>query len=171
MQGRLESDLTDLGRSHAAQQARIIQPVLKAHQPPVLVSPLRRAQQTAGIALAGYPYVTEDKMAEADAGVFQGRTLDEIAHSHPQIRAANPQALDLFCAAPEGEGFDSFQARVVALLATLEGPTVLIGHGLWGQVLRGLICGLSRAEMAALPNEQGCVYLLEGGSEEVLRAE
>ena len=170
IQGQLESDLTEQGRAHAAEQAAILAPVLQAHRPPVLVSPLRRAQQTAAIALGDYPYVTEPRLAEAQAGVFQGQTLTEVGALYPDIRAANPHALDLFCAAPEGEGFAAFHARIANLLASLEAPTVLVGHGLWGQVLRGLVCGLGREEMAQLPNEQGCVYLLENGTEQVLRA-
>lgn len=169
VQGRMESDLTELGRRHAAQQAEIMMPILRDHRPPVLVSPLRRAQQTAAIALGDYKITTEPRLAEAHAGLFQGKTLDEIAVQYPEIRAANPLALDLFCAAPECEGFDAFHARTADLLAALEAPTVLVGHGLWGQVLRGIICGLKRADMAALPNEQGCVYELENGSETVLR--
>ena len=165
----MESDLTELGQSQAAAQAAIIAPILETHRPPVLVSPLRRAQQTAAIALGSIPITTDPRLAEAQAGVFQGQTLSEIAARYPQIRAENPHALDLFCAAPEGEGFAAFHARIADLLSALEVPTVLVGHGLWGQVLRGIICGLTRAEMAALPNEQGCVYELENGTERVLR--
>lgn len=170
VQGQLESDLTDLGRAQAAQQARVMQTVLSAHRPEVRVSPLRRAQQTAEIALGAYVRTTDLDLAEAQAGVFQGKTLDEIARDYPDIRAACPQALDLFCEAPGGEGFARFEGRVRALLATVDRPTVLVGHGLWGQVLRGVICGLDRSQMAQLPNEQGCVYVLEAGTEQVLRA-
>ena len=169
VQGQLESDLTPLGKQHAQAQAAIVAPILEAETPPCLVSPLRRAQQTAQIALGGYSYVTDPLLAEAQAGAFEGHTLDEIAQSHPEIFAACPHNLDLFCAAPGGEGFASFFARVEATLGALEGPTVLVAHGLWGQVLRGIICGLDRSEMAALPNEQGCVYVLENGTETVLR--
>ncbi len=170
IQGQLESDLTDLGRAQAQSQAALIAPILAAHQPPCLVSPLRRAQDTAKIALQGYPFVTEPKLMEVQAGLFQGQTLDEIAQSHPDIRTAAPQALDLFCAAPEGEGFDAFYDRVHAVLSALECPTVIVAHGLLGQLLRGIICGLDRADMAALPNEQGCIYVLENGQETLMRA-
>ncbi|MCJ8336014.1 MAG: histidine phosphatase family protein [Epibacterium sp.] len=170
VQGQLESDLTDLGRHQASQQAEIMAAILPDHRPSAWVSPLRRAQQTAKIALGDYNTSTEPRLAEAHAGLFQGKTWPEISAQYPEISAANPLALDLFCAAPEGEGFDAFHARVVDFLATLVSPAVLVGHGLWGQVLRGIICGLDRADMAALPNEQGCVYFLENGSETVLRA-
>jgi probable phosphoglycerate mutase len=35
--------------------------------------------------------------------------------------------------------------------------------------MRGLVCGLGWDEMGQLPNEQGCIYVLENGTETVLR--
>jgi len=169
VQGQLESDLTELGITHAHRQAKLMTPILQAHQPPCFVSPLRRAQHTARIALSGRGYETEPALAEVHAGRFQGLTIDEIAAQFPQVDAHAMTHLDLFCAAPEGEGYASLHDRVLALLRRLEQPTVLVAHGLLGQVVRGLICGLERDEMAALPNEQGCVYVLEQGQETVLR--
>ncbi|ABF63589.1 Phosphoglycerate mutase [Ruegeria sp. TM1040] len=169
VQGQLESDLTELGITHAHRQAELMTPILQAHQPPCFVSPLRRAQHTARIALSGRGYETEPALAEVHAGRFQGLTIDEIAAQFPQVDAQAMTHLDLFCAAPEGEGYASLHDRVLALLRRLEQPTVLVAHGLLGQVVRGLICGLERDEMAALPNEQGCVYVLEQGQETVLR--
>ncbi len=171
VQGQLESDLSDLGRAQAAMQKRLVAPILEQHQPLCLVSPLRRAQQTAAIALGDYPRAEDARLMEAQAGVFQGQTMDQIEQSHPEIFADNPTALDLFCAAPEGEGYALFESRVRAVMASLTGPTVLVGHGLWGQVLRGVICGLEREEAARLPNQQGCIYVLEGGIEKVLQCE
>ncbi|AHD09122.1 histidine phosphatase family protein [Phaeobacter gallaeciensis] len=170
IQGQLESKLSPLGIEHAQQQASLMAPIL-AQGPTCIVSPLGRAQQTARIALGGQPYTTDARLAEAQAGVFQGMTREEVEAEYPEIYAANPLSLDLFCAAPKGEGYAAFQARIEAFLNGLSEPTVVVAHGLWGQVLRGLICGLSRAEMAALPNEQGCIYELSQGREQVLRQE
>ncbi|APG47443.1 histidine phosphatase family protein [Phaeobacter porticola] len=168
IQGQLESQLSPLGIRHAHQQAALMAPIL-ARGPACYVSPLGRAQQTAKIALGSHPFVTDTRLAEAQAGVFQGMTRAEVAARYPDIYATNPLNLDLFCAAPEGEGFAAFQARIQDFLAGLKEPAVVVAHGLWGQVLRGLICGLSRADMAALPNEQGCIYQLSDGGEQVLR--
>ncbi|MFS4582883.1 histidine phosphatase family protein [Phaeobacter sp. C3_T13_0] len=168
IQGQLESQLSPLGLEHAQQQAALMAPIL-AQGPACFVSPLGRAQQTAQIALSGRPYITDARLAEAQAGVFQGMTRTEVAAQHPDIYAANPLNLDLFCAAPEGEGFAAFRDRIEDFLEGLCEPTVVVAHGLWGQVLRGLICGLSRGDMAVLPNEQGCIYQLWQGEEQVLR--
>lgn len=170
VQGQLESDLTEQGRGQARLQARLLAPILEAEIPLCLVSPLRRAQDTARLALGERPYTTDVRLAEIMAGDFQGQTLTDIARTHPALRAANQTALDLFCAGPGGEGYDAFYDRVMAVLSSLDRPTVIVAHGLWGQVLRGIICGLDRENLARLPNEQGCIYVLENGSEHVLKS-
>lgn len=133
------------------------------------MSPLRRAQQTAQIALGPLAYETDARLKEVAAGEFEGKRRVDIARDYPEIAARAPTHLDLFCLAPGGEGFEMFQNRVAALLSSLQQDTVLIAHGLWGQVLRGLVCGLSYREMSQLSNDQGCVYLLEEGQETALR--
>ncbi|UWQ27326.1 histidine phosphatase family protein [Leisingera sp. M523] len=167
IQGQLESPLTPLGIEHARRQAGLMAPVLE-QKPACYASPLGRAQQTADIALRGAPFVTDPRLAEAFAGVFQGMTLQEVAQRYPQIHGANPRNLDLFCEAPGGEGYARFHGRILDFMLSLTGPSVVVAHGLLGQVMRGIICGLPRDSMAALPNGQGCVYVLENGMETVL---
>ncbi|KIC39748.1 histidine phosphatase family protein [Leisingera sp. ANG-M7] len=167
IQGQLESPLSVLGVEHARRQAALMVPVLMQN-PTCYASPLGRAQQTADIALGGAPFVTDARLAEAYAGAFQGMTLEEVAAEYPDIHGANPRNLDLFCEAPGGEGYGSFHARILDFMQSLTGPSVVVAHGLLGQVMRGIVCGLSRDQMAALPNGQGCVYVLENGMETVL---
>ena len=167
IQGQLESQLTPLGIEQAHRQAALMRDVL-AYEPVCYCSPLGRAQQTAKIALAGVTYKTDNRLAEVDAGIWQGRTFDEINSQWPDLVQANPHNLDLYCAAPESEGFHAFRSRIEEFLNELTGPSVIVAHGLLGQVVRGLTCGLERSEMGALPNQQGCVYLLSGGAENVL---
>ena len=165
IQGQLESELTPRGLEDARVQALLMRPVLSMN-PPCFVSPLKRAQQTAQIALGGRGYVTEPRLAEAFAGDWQGRLRDDVTRENPEL--ADTSALELFLAAPNSEGFETFRGRVQGFLDALTEPSVVVAHGLLGQVLRGLVCGLGRAEMGALPNKQGCVYLLEDGAETVL---
>jgi probable phosphoglycerate mutase len=168
IQGQLESDLTDLGQEQARQQARLMSAVLQTN-PQCRVSPLRRAQSTAQIALNGHPFQTDAKLAEIHAGDWQGQRKSDVIAGWPELADASTPGLTLFANAPGGEGLSAFIDRVQAVLSSLDGPTVLVAHGLWGQVLRGLIRGLSPADMAQLSNEQGCVYLLDDGTETVLR--
>lgn len=168
IQGQLESRLSPLGQSHAHQQAKLMRPIL-AEAPACFVSPLGRAQETANIALQGVNYTTDQRLAEAHAGDLQGMTLPEVEAKYPKIWSANPSHLDLFCAAPNGEGYDSFHARILAFMQALTEPSVVVAHGLLGQVMRGIALGLTRQEMAKLSNRQGCVYVLEGQREQLLK--
>lgn len=167
IQGQLESPLTALGIEQAHRQAALMGDIL-ALDPDCFCSPLGRAQQTAKIALKGTDFKTDTRLAEANAGLWQGQTLDEVRIKWPDLFHANPHNLDLFCVAPESEGFQAFQARIADFLGDLTGPSVIVAHGLLGQVIRGLTRGLGRTEMGALPNQQGCVYLLDNGTEQVL---
>ena len=168
IQGQLESELTAQGLEDAARQARLMAPIL-ADDPPCYVSPIGRAQATAQIALGGRPFTSDARLAEAHAGEWQGLLRDDVIRDHPGTLAPDITAFELFLAAPGGEGFDAFERRIMEFVNELTKPTVVVAHGLWGQVLRGRILGLPRAEMGGLKNEQGCVYLLENGTESVLR--
>ncbi|MEX5563396.1 histidine phosphatase family protein [Pseudophaeobacter sp. 1A16562] len=169
VQGQLESRLSPLGLEHAQRQAELMQPILHAENPPCYVSPLGRAQQTAEIALAGRAFTTDARLAEVHAGDFQGHRLVDLEQDYPDIFARNTTPLDMFCAAPGGEGYERFHARTLDFLQALSAPSVVVAHGLLGQVMRGIICGLDRSEQAKLSNGQGCVYVLEQGRETVLR--
>jgi probable phosphoglycerate mutase len=167
LQGQQDSPLTAQGREDARRQAVIMRPVM-ARGPDVFVSPLGRARQTADIALAGAPYQTDPRLMEIGAGTWQGRLRDDILAEMPDLAARHPSALDIYAAAPDGEGFEAFRARIIAFLDALSAPSVIVAHGLLGQVLRGHLRGLERDAMGALPNGQGCVYLLENGAETLL---
>lgn len=168
IQGQLESELTETGIAHAHAQARVM-PSILAHNPPCYVSPLGRAQQTAQIALGDYSFQTDARLAEAHAGDWQGLLRDDVAVDYAHIVSPDMTALDVFLSAPGGEGWEVFSARVLNFLSELTEPSVIVGHGLWGQVMRGHLLGLARAEMGDLSNEQACVYVLENGTEQVLR--
>ena len=47
---------------------------------------------------------------------------------------------------------------------------MIVAHGLLGQVLRAHVRGLDLAMAGALSNDQGVVYELENGREQVLEA-
>ncbi|MEO0370142.1 MAG: histidine phosphatase family protein [Pseudomonadota bacterium] len=164
LQGHLDSPLTDLGLAQAASQAEIMAPILSADPDlTCLVSPLGRAMHTAEIALGGRACVTDPRLAEVATGDWEGQLRDRLP-------TGGRNDLFLYTAAPGGEGFDALEARVQAVLDGITGPTVIVSHGLLGKVLRGLVRGLTREEMGDLSNKQGCVYVLDGGSETLLEA-
>ena len=61
------------------------------------------------------------------------------------------------------------QTRASAFLGSLDGPSVIVAHGIINAVMRGLILGLTRAETGRLEHEQGVVLRLEAGTETTLR--
>ena len=128
LQGHLDSPLTDQGIAEAAQQAQVMPEVL-AQKPDILVSPLGRAQQTARIALDGASFQTDARLMEIHAGGWQGLTRDEILAANPDLAARRPAPLDIYAAAPGGEGLPAFRGRIRALLDSLIAPTVLVAHG------------------------------------------
>jgi broad specificity phosphatase PhoE len=168
IQGQLESDLTEQGREDAKKQAALMASILPLG-PACYVSPLGRAQQTAQIALAGASFETDARLAEAHAGTWQGLLHDDVRRDFPALARPQMTALEIFLAAPGGEGLDVFQTRILDFLRSLRQPSVVVAHGLLGQVMRGLLRGMDLAEMGQLSNGQGCVYVLENGTEQVLQ--
>lgn len=167
LQGQMDSPLTEQGIAEAKAQAALIGPIL-LRSPAVAVSPLGRTRQTADIVLGGREYATDPRLMEIDAGAWQGRLRNEILVERPDLAQTSPTALQIYQAAPDGEGLERFHNRIAAFLEDLTGPTVIIAHGLLGQVLRAQVCGLSLDAAGHLPNLQGCIYHLEKGQEHIL---
>lgn len=171
VQGRKDSALTQKGRDQAAAQGRLLQsiPEVKTGGFDILCSPLGRARATATIALRGIPIaMTLDvRLQEVSAGEWEGRTRDDLFAQFGGEGGISNE-FDLFTSAPGGERFDELEMRCTAFLNDLSGPTVVITHGVTSLMLRGLACGLARDEMEALPRGQGCLYVIEQGSETCL---
>ncbi len=167
LQGQLDSPLTEQGIVDAERQATLIAPVL-AQQPDVYVSPLGRAVQTAKIVLGETPYRMDARLMEIHAGEWQGRLRAEIlaGMNGPEIKTFS--ALDIYEAATGGEGLAAFQARIRSFLQDVTGPSVIVAHGLFGQVLRAEVCGLDMGAAGHLSNRQGCIYVLENGQESIM---
>lgn len=167
-QGRMNSDLTDLGREQAARQGEILQTSLNGRGDiSAMTSPQGRAFDTAGLALSqvGLIPVVDDNLCEISFGQWEGLTFDEIAEKWPErTMNADKDVFSWHFQAPGGESFDAVCARATAVLEGLTGPAVIVTHGITSRVLRGLWLGGDWDEMASLPGGQGCVYhLVDGG--------
>lgn len=169
LQGQLDSPLTAQGVADARRQAALM-PVILAQSPAIFVSPLGRARATADIALSGTAYDLDDRLKEIHAGDWQGMLRGNILAARPTWAAQDPSALEIYDAAPKGEGIVAFRTRILEFLADLRGPTVIVAHGLLGQVLRAHVKGLPPAAAGTQSNLQGCIYHLENGQETVLGA-
>ena len=169
IQGQMESMLTERGVWHAGEQAKIMKPILE-ECPRCIVSPLLRARRTAEIALGDTPFEFDPRLMEIDAGSWQGLYYDEVIAGFPDLVNDQMTAMELFSNAPDGEGFAAFKTRIRTVLEEVDEPTVIVAHGLWGQVARGALRGIDDEATRRLDNLQGVVYLLEDGSETILHA-
>ncbi len=165
LQGRKNSPLTDLGRAQARQQGEILKRINGIEGFDAVCSPLGRAQETARIALSAVGKLPrlEPRVAEINAGDWEGLTFEEICGSAPSFH--DTDLMRLFLTAPKGEGFDALRARCVAFLSVLEQPTIVVSHSVTLCVIRGLLRDLSRTEIEALDRPQGAVYEVTAGVE------
>lgn len=175
-QGHLDAPLTDLGRAQATRQGQILRDQVLPSHPDILVwvSPLGRTQTTWRIAaeaagLTGYDTRTEPRLAEVHMGDWQGRLREDFLAEDANARA-QPNLFELSLNTPGGETFNALKARLEACLAEITQPTICVTHGITSLVLRGLVRGLSRDEMAGQGHDQGIVYCLRDGQEHRLEA-
>ena len=175
-QGHLDAPLTDLGHEQARVQGQILRAQVLPGYPDIQihVSPLGRTRTTWGVAAAAaglskHPITIEPRLAEVHMGLWQGRLRADFLAEDTRARAL-PNLFEVSLAAPGGEGFEALKMRVTDYLAGLTQPTICVTHGITSLLLRGLVRGLTRAEMAGQGHDQGMVYRLKNGSEEKMRA-
>ncbi|MEL6609298.1 MAG: histidine phosphatase family protein [Pseudomonadota bacterium] len=163
MQGDLNSPLTVRGIEHARAQRRILERRdLTGFE--VRVSPLGRAIETAGIAVA--PLVrsltTDPALREIGVGDWAGCRRDELSLDTKAMQVTEDGVLALYQEAPGGEGFDGLAQRCEGVLDALQGPSILVTHGITSRMLRALYLGLGPEGLHDLPGGQGVVYFLSG---------
>ena len=172
MQGHLNAPLTELGVEQAVTQRNIM-----AEQDLsgfcVLSSPSGRAVETAAIALG--PLVTEittdTDLREVGVGEWTGRLRAELIDpTEWQVTADG--VLELYDMAPGGEGLAGLEARCARFLARLEGPHVLVTHGITSRMIRALALGhgpnVTLAMLSEMPGGQGVVYHVKDGQQKRL---
>ena len=163
-QGRLDSPLTTKGRAQAQAQSDILAKLIDGRGDiACFSSPQGRAVDTAAIALnpLGMQAIQDERLCEINFGQWEALTYDEIVTSWPDHeKHADTDAFKWHFNAPGGEPFVALQARCVAFLASLTGPTVIVTHGITSEVLRGVWLGDSWCAPSGLPGGQGCVYHL-----------
>lgn len=171
-QGRRDSPLTAEGLIQATRVAVLLAREIQSVDGVGLVSsPLGRAVATAkiiGAALA-LPVSTDARLVELSFGQWEGLTPDEIAAAFPAA-LAGASRWDQYFRAPGGESFEAAAGRLGAWLAECRRPTILVGHGVAGRILRGLYAGRPRDEALRQPVRRDAVFKLDAGSINLLDA-
>ena len=165
-QGQQDSPLTEIGIEHAKTQAGILESAfLNTDKCELFSSPLGRARQTAGYALAHFhrPFQVDLRLAEVSFGLWEGKTNAEIDADFPGNRIVTNE-FDWNFTSPGGERFKDVVARVTEFLDDLTRPSVIVTHGISGRVLRGVWLGLDHLGMSVLEGGQGNVFHLRNGA-------
>ncbi|MEO1639297.1 MAG: histidine phosphatase family protein [Pseudomonadota bacterium] len=164
MQGALNSPLTPQGEMDAARQGEILR-TRDLTGFSFFSSPQGRAFQTAGIALARLAtnIRTDDRVSEIGVGDWGGLLRKDL----PMPEGPNA-LMQQYAMAPNGEGFPALKARVRSFLDDLDGPAVIVTHGVTGAVLRALVIGEAAYAGASVHGGQGAVFHLESGVQTIL---
>ncbi|MGC0363343.1 broad specificity phosphatase PhoE [Rhodococcus sp. 27YEA15] len=155
MQGQLDTDLSELGRT----QAKVAGQIIGDRGPLTVVSSdLRRAYFTAVAVgdVAGLPVLTDTRLRETHLGQWQGLTHHDVDALAPGARGA--WRGDATLAPPGGESRVDVARRSVPVVSELvrrhpgwgEDPVVLVAHG-------GLIAALTAA-LLDLPVDRWAVF-------------
>lgn len=166
MQGTLDSPLTERGCAQARRQGEILASLgLGGVTHRFFVSPQGRARQTAGIVLGplGVVPTLDARLREIGLGAYEGLTHADIERRFPGAYDQQDAFL-WYDTVPGGEGFAALAERVAGFLSDLDGPAVVIAHGMLSKFLRGAVLGLDLAATGALPGGQGVVYHLKDGA-------
>ncbi|MFB0689930.1 histidine phosphatase family protein [Agrobacterium pusense] len=165
-QGQQDSPLTSCGIEQADQVAHLLRETLCNDDQlfQMQISPLGRVRQTADRVQAKVPlpYIEDDRLVEVTTGSWDGMTRFEIDNEFPgHLDGTN--AFDWYFGAPDGESFDDACKRATSWIWDIRHPTIVISHGLFGRILRGVFLGLSKREMLELPVPQDGFYRLDDG--------
>ena len=165
IQGSIDTDLNATG--HA--QAKALADALSVHAAEwagyeIIVSPQRRARQTADYVLAALSrsdWASEARVRELGFGVWEGKPFWELKDS--PVYPADPEGR--FFWRPEGgESYEDGVSRVNDWRTTLTRPTLVISHGAVGRCLMGAVAGLGPGDIVALPTPQGAYCRLQQGT-------
>lgn len=163
MQGWWNSPLTAKGQQDAARQGDILRSLdLKGFA--FWCSPSGRAVQTAGIACSIAESIhTDIRLREIGVGDWSGMLRADL----PQGEGDDPYMAQ-YEMAPNGEGFAAVTARAADFLAQLDGPAVLITHGITSRAIRSVVIGPEALNAPSIHGGQGCVYHLSNGVQKLL---
>ncbi len=164
IQGLVDTDLNETGHAQAKSvAAQLAQLDVEWADYNIVVSPQRRAQQTAEYvlnALGRDMDSVDPRVRELGFGIWESRPFWELKAS--PVYPADPEGRYYW--RPEGgESYEDGVARVNAWRAELTRPTLVVSHGAVGRCLMGSTAGLGPRELVTLRTPQGAYCRLEQG--------
>ncbi|WP_120501366.1 histidine phosphatase family protein [Roseovarius sp. EL26] len=170
LQGLFDSPLTECGLAQAVRQREILKAALPEQGVQAFSSPAKRALQTAEIAMDGRNchIKTDPALQEIAIGGWSGMTVADIKSANPNLEHSDDPHVWKF-QAPDGERQEQMQTRLEGFLHRLEGPSVIVTHGVTSRMLRCLVLGLDISNLSQVPGGQGMVHHIQGGQAEVLQ--
>ena len=164
IQGSVDTDLNETGHAQAKSvAAQLAQLDVEWADYNIVVSPQRRAQQTAEYvlnALGRDMDSVDPRVRELGFGIWESRPFWELKAS--PVYPADPEGRYYW--RPEGgESYEDGVARVNAWRAELTRPTLVVSHGAVGRCLMGSMAGLGPRELVTLRTPQGAYCRLEQG--------
>jgi broad specificity phosphatase PhoE len=156
--GRTDLPLVAAGQDQARRVGPVLSSLLMGVQPLVFTSPLRRAMDTAHLAMPMLEPTVVDSLAEYDYGNYEGLTSAQIDQLHP--------GWDLFSdGCPGGESLGQVTARCDGFIAKLERvaagrAAVVFTHGHLSRILTGRLLGLPPTAGRSFQNDTASVAVI-----------
>ena len=162
--GRADVALNDVGMDQARRVARRLSSVQVSA---IYASPLGRTVKTATpIAAAhGLEIIPEEALTDFDYGVWQGKTLAEVAESDAD-RYRRWQTDPARVCIPNGETLGRVRDRVLRAIRHIarrhrRGTVVVVSHDMVGRVLVVGLLGLPLAAIRRIGQDNGAISVFE----------
>lgn len=133
----------------------------------IICSSLARSVETARIIATGKGQSVQVRewLREIDLGAWDGLAIDAVRRDAPEEYERRGNDL-LRYRPPAGESFADLAARVLPpfaeLVAAASGCLLIVGHAGVNRVILCHLLGLSPGELFSLPQDYGCLTLLDG---------
>jgi len=174
-QGQLNSNLTDLGKEQAKNNAlKIAKLIGSSPEIKFFSSPLGRAKETSFIicdtlGLDKNKVIFDDNIQEVNYGIFEGKTKEFCKREYKkefEEREANKWSYVL----EGGESYEMVTKRIYSWLERVkdEEKVVLVAHEMINRALRGIYCSYDKEIMLKLRQKNDIVLKLENYKENII---
>jgi probable phosphoglycerate mutase len=169
-QGCMNSPLTENGMSQASKMGECLARQLNGEGYSMISSPLGRTRQTAEIVCSVLNHdfnkcTYDDQLREVTLGQWDGLTRQEVGEQFPSEWALYNQD-KWHQIPPDGESSAMMEIRAQKWFASRSeslAPLVVVSHGAFGRVIRGVYGNLGIEDTLSLSVPQDAIFRLSGG--------